>query len=43
MSIAQIAHECGYQTLSHFNQQFKSIKRMTPTKYKDAMLEQPHQ
>lgn len=40
-TISEIAYECGYETLSHFNCQFLSVMKMTPTKYRrnlDAIL-----
>lgn len=33
MSITQIAYDCGYNNLSHFNRQFKSIVGKTPSEY----------
>lgn len=40
MSIAQIAVECGYNTLSNFNQSFKSVTKMTPREYRRFLLEE---
>lgn len=33
-TISEIAYECGYETLSHFNSQFRHIMKMTPIKYR---------
>ena len=33
-SIAEICYDCGFNTLSNFNKQFKEIMLNTPTKYK---------
>lgn len=33
MTISQIAYDCGYNNLSHFNRQFKSITGKTPSEY----------
>jgi len=33
-SILQIAHECGYKTLSNFNKKFKEITDSNPLKYR---------
>ncbi len=35
LSISQIAYECGYDNISNFNRQFKSILGMTPSEYKN--------
>ncbi len=35
-SITQIAYECGYQTLSHFNRKFKEMTGTNPMNYKKA-------
>lgn len=32
-NIAEIAYECGYNNISNFNKQFRSLKGMTPTAY----------
>ncbi len=34
LSISQIAYECGYGSLSFFNEQFKNIINITPTEYR---------
>jgi AraC-like DNA-binding protein len=39
MSIAQVAYECGYQTLSNFNQQFRKITGQSPLQYKSQYLQ----
>ena len=36
MSIAQLAFECGYKTLSNFNRKFKELTGTSPLKYKKA-------
>jgi AraC-like DNA-binding protein len=36
-SIAEIAFACGYETLSHFNHQFRLIMKMTPRQYRRRM------
>jgi AraC-like DNA-binding protein/quercetin dioxygenase-like cupin family protein len=33
-SISEIAYECGYETLSHFNRQFRQFMKMTPRQYR---------
>jgi AraC-like DNA-binding protein len=33
-SIAEIAYACGYETLSHFNSQFRRVMKMTPRQYR---------
>jgi AraC-like DNA-binding protein len=37
-SISQICYECGFNTLSNFNKQFKDIMLKTPTQYKEEFL-----
>lgn len=37
-SIAQICYECGFNTLSNFNKQFKDIMLKKPTEYKEEFL-----
>lgn len=34
LTIAQVADKCGYKTLSHFNKNFKLLKKATPSAYK---------
>jgi AraC-like DNA-binding protein len=34
LSIIQIAHECGYKTLSNFNKKFKEITDSNPLNYR---------
>jgi AraC-like DNA-binding protein len=36
-TVSEIAYECGYETLSHFNCQFQSVMNTTPTKYRLAL------
>jgi len=33
-TISEVAFECGYETLSHFNCQFRQIMKMTPHRYR---------
>lgn len=33
MAISQVAYDCGYNNLSHFNRQFKEITGKTPSEY----------
>ena len=33
-TISEIAYACGYETLSHFNCQFRNLMKMTPNKYR---------
>jgi AraC-like DNA-binding protein len=33
-TIAQVAYECGYNSLANFNRQFKKYKRLNPSEYK---------
>ena len=35
-TIVQIAYECGYKTLSHFNRKFKELTGTSPLKYRKA-------
>lgn len=37
-TIAEIAYECGYETLSNFNSQFRKIMNMTPSKYRRNLV-----
>ena len=37
-SIAEICYECGFNTLSNFNRQFKEVTLKTPTHYKKEFL-----
>jgi len=38
MSVAEICYECGFNTLSNFNKQFKDIMRKKPTDYKREFM-----
>ena len=38
MSVAEICYECGFNTLSNFNKQFKDIMRNKPTNYKREFM-----
>lgn len=33
-TVIDIAYECGFNNLAHFNRQFKRLKKMTPTEYR---------
>ncbi|WP_162339415.1 AraC family transcriptional regulator [Cyclobacterium salsum] len=39
MNISEISYECGFQTLSNFNKQFKERMKMTPMSYKKDFLQ----
>lgn len=41
MSISQICYSCGFNNLSNFNRQFKSITQMTPSQYMKVHLRIP--
>lgn len=34
MNVLQVCYESGFQTLTHFNRQFKSLMKRTPSQYK---------
>lgn len=36
-NIIEIAYRCGYQNISNFNRQFKKIKTMTPSEYRNTL------
>lgn len=38
MSVAEICYDCGFNTLSNFNKQFKDIMRKKPTDYKREFM-----
>ncbi len=38
LNISQISYECGFNTLSNFNRQFKSIAQMSPHEYRKLFL-----
>lgn len=38
LTISQISYECGFNTLSNFNKQFKSIVLMCPHEYRKLFL-----
>ena len=38
LSISEIGYNCGYQSVSYFNRQFKMVKRMTPMEYRFKYL-----
>lgn len=37
-NISQISYECGFNTLSNFNRQFKSVVKMSPHEYQKLFL-----
>lgn len=37
ISISKIAYDCGYNNLSHFNRQFKTVTSVTPTEYRKLL------
>lgn len=37
ISISKIAYDCGYNNLSHFNRQFKTVTSTTPTEYRKLL------
>lgn len=38
MTVAQIALECGFESLAHFNKIFKRLTKFTPTTYREHIL-----
>ncbi|MFY0630597.1 MAG: helix-turn-helix domain-containing protein [Flavobacteriaceae bacterium] len=34
LSVAEVAYQCGFGNLSNFNRQFKTVKKKTPSQYK---------
>jgi AraC-like DNA-binding protein len=38
MTVAQVCYACGYNTISHFNHQFKAIKNKSPYEFKQDYL-----
>ena len=36
-TVSEIAYECGYETLSNFNNKFRQIMKMTPSKYRHSL------
>jgi len=34
LNVTQISYECGFQTQSNFNRQFKQVTNLTPSQYK---------
>ena len=38
LNISQISLECGFETITHFNKNFKRITGITPTEYKKRIL-----
>jgi AraC-like DNA-binding protein len=42
LSISEIGYGCGYQSVSYFNRQFKLIKQINPTLYREKYQKQAH-
>ncbi len=42
-NVAEICYECGYNNISHFNHQFKTITKKSPLNYKTDYLKMQHQ
>ena len=38
MEISQIAVECGFESISHFNRTFKQLTKLTPTQYRNQIM-----
>lgn len=38
MDISQIAVECGFDSISHFNRMFKQLTKLTPTQYRNQIM-----
>ena len=38
LNISEVAHQSGFQNLSLFNRQFKEVKGMTPSEYREDIL-----
>lgn len=38
MTVSQIAIECGFDSLAHFNKMFKKLTKFTPTSYREHIL-----
>ncbi len=38
MEISQIAVECGFESISHFNRTFKQLTKLTPTQYRSRFV-----
>jgi AraC-like DNA-binding protein len=41
-NVAEIGYECGYNNISHFNHQFKTITGKKPLEYKKDYLQKNH-
>ncbi|MDJ0645500.1 MAG: AraC family transcriptional regulator [Flavobacteriaceae bacterium] len=39
LKISGIAYDCGYNSLSSFNSAFKKITKVTPSKYRESMMD----
>lgn len=39
MNIAEVCYSCGYNSISHFNHQFKAIKNQSPYEYKRGYID----
>lgn len=38
MDISQIAVECGFDSITHFNRTFKQLAKLTPTQYRNTIV-----
>ena len=38
MEVSQIAVECGFDSISHFNRTFKQLTKLTPTQYRNQIM-----
>lgn len=38
MDISQIAVECGFDSITHFNRTFKQLVNLTPTQYRSNIM-----
>lgn len=41
LNVTQVCYEAGFENISNFNRQFKSITNVTPMKYRQQFREQP--
>ena len=38
MEVSQIAVECGFDSIPHFNRTFKQLTGLTPTQYRNQIM-----